>query len=334
MLCPFKITTVMIQSKYNVEIRSESLVNRREDESDNMIYHGDSGKDEDLDNDDDNDNDNDYFEIQEHEDDDADQDLYYRDRNSNRELSSSQSNVRSIPEPRAMMQRSIKNVPHQSEQNVPNANSQALSLYHTDEYQRSRDLYETWMYQQSMLAVQPAAVTATDLALTRLEATHTLELHSVLQTASVVIICAFLSYVSVSPRSLPLIEYNKAYKDGLLRVFCSLIWPSVILSQLSSSTLNINHTIGNFMKSFIVGYSSLVSIELMVVTAMRMIVLGYVRCKECSAALINVLKHCYKLNDQLFTVHAMPCHAMPCLALPCLTYSQHTILVLLHLLFL
>jgi hypothetical protein len=262
----------MLQSKHNIEIRSESLVNRREDESDSMIYHGDSGKDEDLDND--NENDNDYFEIQEHEDDDADQDLFYRDRNSNRELSTSQSNVRSIPEPRAIMQRSLKNVPHQSEQNIPNGNSQALSLYHTDEYQRSRDLYESWMYQQSMLTVQPAAVTATDLALTRLEATHTLELHSVLQAASVVVICAFLSYISVSPRSLPLIEYNKAYKDGLLRVFCSLIWPSLILSQLSSSTININHTIGNFMKSFTFGYSSLVGIELMVVTAMRMIVLG------------------------------------------------------------
>lgn len=279
----------MLLSKYNIEIRSESLVNRRDDESDSMIYHGDSGKDEDLENDNDNENDNDYFEIQEHEDDDADQDLYYRDRNSNRESSSSQSNVRSIPEPRALMQRSIKNVPHQGEQNIPNANLQALSLYHTDEYQRSRDLYESWMYQQSMLTVQPAAaaaaVTATDLALTRLEATHTLELHSVLQAASVVIICAFLSYVSVSPRSLPLIEYNKAYKDGLLRVFCSLIWPSLILSQLSSTTLNINHTIGNFMKSFTLGYSSLVGVELMVVTAMRMIVLGYVSCKECSAAL-------------------------------------------------
>ena len=131
----------MLQPKYNIEI--QSLVNRREDESDSMIYHGDSGKDEDLEND--NENDNDYFEIQEHEDDDADQDLYYRDRNSNRELSSSQSNVRSVPESRAMMQRSIKNVPHQSEQNIPNANSQALSLYHIDEYQRSRDLYESWM---------------------------------------------------------------------------------------------------------------------------------------------------------------------------------------------
>lgn len=290
MLCPFIIVTVTIQSQCNVDIRSESPVNRREGGSDSLIYHGDSGKDEDLDNDDENDNDNDYFEIQEHEDDDVDQDLHYRDRKRNRELSSSQSNVRPIPEPRAMMQRSIKNVPHQSEKNILNANSQALSLYHTDEYQRSRDLYESWMYQQSMLAVQPAAVTATDFALTRLEATHTLELHSVLQAASVVIICAFLSYVSVSPRSLPLVEYNKAYKDGLLRVFCSLIWPSMILSQLSSSTLNINHTIGNFMKSFTVGYSSLVAIELMVVTSMRMIVLGYVRCKECSAALINILK--------------------------------------------
>lgn len=305
----------MLQPKYNIEI--QSLVNRREDESDSMIYHGDSGKDEDLEND--NENDNDYFEIQEHEDDDADQDLYYRDRNSNRELSSSQSNVRSVPESRAMMQRSIKNVPHQSEQNIPNGNSQALSLYHTDEYQRSRDLYESWMYQQSMLTVQPAAVTATDLALTRLEATHTLELHSVLQAASVVIICAYLSYVSVSPRSLPLIEYNKAYKDGLLRVFCSLIWPSLILSQLSSSTLNINHTIRNFMKSFTLGYSSLVGVELMVATAMRMIVLGYVTCEECSAALKNIMQQCFNLNHLPFTDLVLLR-----LALPCLTYSQHT----------
>ena len=268
----------MLQQNDDLEIGFESSARKGEDESDRMMYHGDSGKDEDLDYN--NDNDNDYFEIQEHEDDEADHDVYYRGRNSDGELADSQNNVRSIPGPRAIMQRSIENIPYQSElrdQNNIDANSQALSLYHTDDYQRNRDLYENWMYQQSLLAVQPPAVAATELALTRLESTPILELQSVLQTASVVLVCAFLSYVSVSPRSLPLIEYNKAYKDGLLRVFCSLIWPSVLLSQLSSSTININDIIGNFMNSFTWGYSSLVALELMAVTAMRMIVLGYVK---------------------------------------------------------
>ena len=259
----------MLHLNYNVETTGS----RRDDESDSMVYHGDSGRDEDLD----NDNDNDYFEIQEHEDDDVDQDVYYRDRNSNGESPKSQNSIRSIPEPRAMLQQSIENVLYRSEeQNNPDVNSHALSLYHTDEYQRNRDLYESWKYQQSLVAVQPTEVAATELALTQLESAPMLELQSVLQAASVVIVCAFLSYVSVSPRSLPLIEYNKAYKDGLLRVFCSLIWPSIILSQLSSPAVNINDIIGNFMKSFSLGYSSLVALELMVVTAMRMIVLGYV----------------------------------------------------------
>lgn len=270
----------MLHLNYNVETTGS----RRDDESDSMVYHGDSGRDEDLD----NDNDNDYFEIQEHEDDDVDQDVYYRDRNSNGESIKSQNSIRSIPEPRAMLQQSIENVLYRSEeQNNPDVNSHALSLYHTDEYQRNRDLYESWKYQQSLVAVQPTAVAATELALTQLESAPMLELQSVLQAASVVIICAFLSYVSVSPRSLPLIEYNKAYKDGLLRVFCSLIWPSIILSQLSSSTVNINDIIGNFMKSFSLGYPSLVALELVVVTALRMIVLGYV------SHVKNVLSLCF-----------------------------------------
>ena len=259
----------MLHLNFNVETTGR----RREDESDSMVYHGDSGRDEDLD----NYNDNDYFEIQEHEDDDVDQDVYYRDRNSNGESTKSQSSIRSIPEPRAMLQKSIENVLYRSEeQNSPDVNSHALSLYHTDEYQRNRDLYESWVYQQSLVAVQPTAVAATELALTQLESAPMLELQSVLQAASVVIICAFLSYVSVSPRSLPLIEYNEAYKDGLLRVFCSLVWPTIILSQLSCPTVNINDIIGNFMKSLSLGYSSLVALEFMVVTAMRMIVLRYV----------------------------------------------------------
>ena len=246
----------------------------REDESDSMIYHVDAENNKELDYDDD------YFEIQEHDADEDDEEIRYRNGQSDNggsnlnRLHSTGQDFQVDMRPNTIIQKSIENVPFWDPNRIENDGNQQLSLdlYYSDDNRRQRELYDNWLQYQSWQAVQPAVAT-TDLALSKLDSTHMLGFRSVLKVTGVVLLCTFLSYNSVSPRSLPLVEYNKAYKDTLLRVFCSLIWPAVILSQLSSSTITIDDVIGKFIQAFSFGYLSVLLTETVAVTGMRLLVM-------------------------------------------------------------
>ena len=246
----------------------------REDESDSMIYHVDTENNKELDYDDD------YFEIQEHEADEDDEEIRYRNSqvdltgSSPERLHSTGQDFQVEMHPSTIIQKSIEGAPFWDQSRVETAANQQLSLdlYYSADNRRQRELHDNWAQYQSWQAVQPA-VAATDLALKKLDSTHMLEFRSVLKVTGVVLLCTFLSYVSVRPRSLPLVEYNKAYKDTLLRVFCSLVWPAVLLSQLSSSTIRIDDVIGKFVHSFSFGYLSVLFLETAAVTGMRLLIL-------------------------------------------------------------
>jgi hypothetical protein len=239
-----------------------------------MIYHVDAENNKEIDYDDD------YFEIQEHDADEDDEEIRYRNTQSDpggsnlNRLHSTSQDFQADMHPSTIIQKSIDNVPFWDQSRVENDGNQQLSLdlYHSDDNRRQRELYDNWVQYQSWQAMQPA-VAATDLALSKLDSTHMLGFRSVLKVTGVVLLCTFLSYNSVCPRSLPLVEYNKAYKDTLLRVFCSLVWPAVVLSQLSSTTIRIDDVIGKFIHSFSFGYLSVLLTETVAVTGMRLLIM-------------------------------------------------------------
>lgn len=153
----------------------------------------------------------------------------------------------------------------------------ALDFYNPNNEQRQKDMYDYWLqqqtnYQQSYQQLQPA-IASTNLALNQIESTRILEFHSVLKMTSILLLCTYLSYVSVSPRSLPLIEYNMAHKDNLLRVFSSLVWPSILLSRVAGNREDVNGVISQFMVSFSVGYFIVGAVEVVGATCMRLAIL-------------------------------------------------------------
>ena len=159
--------------------------------------------------------------------------------------------------------------------------------YHSSQSQSPQYLQQLQqqLQQQSILsatatgtgtaATEITAATKAEIALKKLESTKNLEFSSVLKLTSVVLLCTFLSYISVSPRNLPLIEYNSAYKETLLRVLCSLLWPVLLIIKVKSEKDDINKIIGLFIKSFTFGYIGVVFLETVAVTIMRLVILRY-----------------------------------------------------------
>lgn len=240
-----------------------------------MIYHVDREREEDLDYDDD------YFEIQEHEDFEDDGNFYYPERVPNQESierTNESDQYRGYNDGNPPSQKRIENTPFQDGmQNeqvdyITDDSALALDLYSPDEEQRKRELYDTWVRYQSSQTLQPA-VSTTDLALTQLDSAHEFHFSSVVRISLIAVLSTFLSYVSVSPRSLPLVEYNKAYKETLFRVLCSYAWPALLISQLSAPTVTVNDVISKFTQSFSLGYLSIYAIELMAATGVRLVIL-------------------------------------------------------------
>ena len=239
-----------------------------------VVYHVDREREQELDYDDD------YFEIQEHEDFEEDGNFYYPERVSSQEAiertkdSEQYRGYDDVPS----SQKRIENAPFQdSMQNeeadyITDNSALALDFYIPDEEQRKKELYDSWVRYQSAQQMQPA-VSTTDLALTQLDSAHVFHFSSVVRIVLIAVLSTFLSYVSVSPRSLPLVEYNKAYKETLVRVLCSFAWPSLLLSQLSAPTVTVNDVISKFTQSFSLGYLSIYFIELVAATVVRLVIL-------------------------------------------------------------
>lgn len=56
-----------------------------------------------------------------------------------------------------------------------------------------------------------------------------INLQSTMKILVLVAGCCFLSYLSVVPRNAVVTEYNRMFKENLLRVGLSIIWPSILL---------------------------------------------------------------------------------------------------------
>jgi hypothetical protein len=101
-----------------------------------------------------------------------------------------------------------------------------------------------------------------------------LRFRSVLKLTGVVVTFMVLSYLAVSPRSLPLIEYNQAYKENLLRVAGSIAGPLLMMTVLQyGSHANINDVIGRFVSSCTIGYVTLVAVEFVIATIVKLALL-------------------------------------------------------------
>ena len=123
---------------------------------------------------------------------------------------------------------------------------------------------------------QPTSISSAESALIQLESSNFFEFSTILKITSIILSCTFLSYISVSPRSLSLVDYNSAHKDSLLRVLTSLIWPSILLYKINGNKHDINLSVGNVLQSLSVGYVSIIAIEIIASTAMRLLVLRFV----------------------------------------------------------
>jgi len=97
---------------------------------------------------------------------------------------------------------------------------------------------------------------------------------TVLKVSGLIVLGTVLSYISVSPRTLPLVEYNGEYKASLLRITSAAVWPCVLLAIVyRGKDANINRVIDTFTTSIIVGYPILCIIEAVLATLIRLIIM-------------------------------------------------------------
>ena len=145
------------------------------------------------------------------------------------------------------------------------------------EEQRNQNSYDNRYNSYALQNIQkePSSISSAETALKQLESTNFFEFSTILKITSLIVSCTFLSYISVSPRSLSLIDYNSAHKDSLLRVLISLIWPSILLYKINGNKRDINLSVGNLIQSLSLGYTSIVIAEIIASTAMRLLVLRY-----------------------------------------------------------
>lgn len=97
---------------------------------------------------------------------------------------------------------------------------------------------------------------------------------SVVKLSVFFVASSVLSYLSVVPSSLPLLDYNLEYKNTLLRVFGSALWPVVLLALIyRPEDANINAVVDQFVRSVFLDYPLLCLVEVLAVTIIRLGVL-------------------------------------------------------------
>lgn len=101
-----------------------------------------------------------------------------------------------------------------------------------------------------------------------------IQFNSVVKLIFFCVAACVVSYLSVTPRSLPVVEYNLEYKSALLRVFASTLWPILVIALIfRSDDVNINLVVQRFISSVFIGYPLLCMIELVIGTFIRLLIL-------------------------------------------------------------
>jgi hypothetical protein len=165
-----------------------------------------------------------------------------------------------------------------------NEKSLTVDLFHQKNYNQN-DVYAYWLNQQQKLRITPSTIT--DKRLNSLNSVNIIQFESILKITFFLVICTFLSYFSVAPNTLPLIEYNKVFKGNLLRIGKSFIWPVLLLSKIYISEYDLNSIISKFLFSSTVGYLSLYLIETAAATSVRLVILRY----TCMCVCIHIYIH-------------------------------------------
>lgn len=83
---------------------------------------------------------------------------------------------------------------------------------------------------------------------------------------------ALFAYSAVSPRSLPLTEYNLQFYENLRIAYLSIIAPAFyMISVFDARENNINSVVSTFFHSFMVGYAATFLVEIVATTLVRLL---------------------------------------------------------------
>ena len=91
--------------------------------------------------------------------------------------------------------------------------------------------------------------------------------------ATCLVLGALVCYSAVSPRTLPLVEYNRHFYTNMRIAYLAIIPPTLIfLFVLNPAQNDINQLVNCFYNSFTLGYVSAFVMEILAVTLVRLIV--------------------------------------------------------------
>ena len=107
---------------------------------------------------------------------------------------------------------------------------------------------------------------------------HSPQIMNLSSTFKLIMICILggcLSYISIVPRNAFVEDYNKMFKETLLRLLLSSIWPTFLMWLLfEEKDANVNQVVDSFVKSFFQLYPTVCTIELILVTVSRIAILN------------------------------------------------------------
>ena len=84
---------------------------------------------------------------------------------------------------------------------------------------------------------------------------------------------ALVSYSAVSPRTLPLTEYNLRFFENLKLLALSAVVPAInMLSVFNARENDINNVVNTFFISYTLGYGAIFIVEIVVTTLVRLAV--------------------------------------------------------------
>ena len=100
---------------------------------------------------------------------------------------------------------------------------------------------------------------------------NSLNFASVQKMIILVITVALFAYSAVSPRALPLTDYNVQFYENLRIVFLSTLGPAFYLVSVFDAKENdINAVISTFFHSFVLGYAVTYIVEIVATTLVRL----------------------------------------------------------------
>ena len=98
-----------------------------------------------------------------------------------------------------------------------------------------------------------------------------MNISSVRNIALILVIVALFAYAAVSPRTLPLTDYNEQFYENLRIAFLSTLAPvCYIISVFDAKENDINAVISTFFHSFVFGYAVTFIVEIAATTLVRL----------------------------------------------------------------